>query len=604
MFNLRSMPLWAMATLFLTLSPLEAGTVTLTAVRDNTLYESDQGATSNALGQHLFVGQTKNGALRRGLLAFDLSSIPSGATIQAALLTMQMSRTTAGTQVVNLHRVLADWGEGSSDAAGQEGGGVASTLGDATWLHAFFDGTLWASPGGDYVAAASASQSVSAIAPYSWGSNAGLVADVQVWLDDPSSNHGWVLVGAESVLRTTKRFDSREHPTATGRPQLQVDYVLPAAVVVSYSAGWNIVSLPLTPTQNGVQALFPDAVSAFRFDAVYQPVTVLEPCVGYWLKLGSGGDYSLTGTPIDQCSPALPASWSLVGVPQNGTRVDDISQNPAANLASVFGFAGGYTPRSGQDLLQQGQGFWFHLGTPGQVTLNSDPGSAARTVGDAGSQTQNSEAPGPALWIQSEQGRQEIRLGVEASHMTALPPLPPEGVLDARVQIGDVFSRQVPRTDGAVHYPLLVQGGKVTLRWRIPAQDSDRWVLRTAQGDVPLAGEGVQGLDTGNGSVRMVLRQTNRAPLRPEVAPNYPNPFNPATTIRYALPAAGNVSLTVFDITGQVVRRLVHGHQAGGYHLAIWDGENSAGQRVASGVFLYELRVGSFRSVQKMVLMK
>ncbi|MCA9289636.1 MAG: multicopper oxidase family protein, partial [Phycisphaerales bacterium] len=75
----------------------------------------------------------------------------------------------------------------------------------------------------------SASQVVGAEDVYEW-TGAGLIADVQAWLDDPASNHGWFLYGNESESGTTKRFDSRENPNAGDRPVLIVDFILPATV--------------------------------------------------------------------------------------------------------------------------------------------------------------------------------------------------------------------------------------------------------------------------------------------------------------------------------------------------------------------------------------
>jgi flagellar hook assembly protein FlgD len=66
---------------------------------------------------------------------------------------------------------------------------------------------------------------------------------------------------------------------------------------------------------------------------------------------------------------------------------------------------------------------------------------------------------------------------------------------------------------------------------------------------------------------------------------NYPNPFNPSTQIDYDLPEPGNVSLVVYDILGREVSRLATGHHEAGYYSAVWNGTNSEGRGVASGVY-------------------
>jgi hypothetical protein len=85
---------------------------------------------------------------------------------------------------------------------------------------------------------------------------------------------------------------------------------------------------------------------------------------------------------------------------------------------------------------------------------------------------------------------------------------------------------------------------------------------------------------------------------------NYPNPFNPVTTIEYALPRRCRVDVAIYDVGGRRIRRLVHGERAPGRHRDIWDGTDERGGRVATGVYFYRLKAGSFVSVKKMVLLK
>ncbi|MSS72239.1 MAG: DUF5011 domain-containing protein [Candidatus Latescibacteria bacterium] len=97
------------------------------------------------------------------------------------------------------------------------------------------------------------------------------------------------------------------------------------------------------------------------------------------------------------------------------------------------------------------------------------------------------------------------------------------------------------------------------------------------------------------------------APAAPEafgLDQSYPNPFNPSTTIRYGLPEASNVSLVVYNILGQQVRRLVSGAQGPGYHAAVWDGRDEAGRLAATGMYIYRLQAGAFVQVKKMLMAK
>ncbi len=91
--------------------------------------------------------------------------------------------------------------------------------------------------------------------------------------------------------------------------------------------------------------------------------------------------------------------------------------------------------------------------------------------------------------------------------------------------------------------------------------------------------------------------------------PNYPNPFNPETWIPYQLATNGEVQIIVYDTKGSVVRILPLGHQTAGYYTdrdraAYWDGRNSLGERVASGVYFYQLQTDNISSIRKMVILK
>ena len=148
---------------------VNAATISITPSKDNTLYEFHpaDGNHSNGAGFHFFAGETAMSELRRGVLAFDIAGrIPAASTI-TAVLSMNMSRTAFDTaRTVELRKLLADWGEGTSHAPGEEGDGAPATPHDATWRHRFYDTIFWTTQGGDFSATVSASQSVGPLGQY------------------------------------------------------------------------------------------------------------------------------------------------------------------------------------------------------------------------------------------------------------------------------------------------------------------------------------------------------------------------------------------------------------------------------------------------------
>ena len=184
---------------------VSANIINITPSKDNTLYEFDplEGDFSNALGFHFFAGKTESlnsaGAWSPSILQDIFRPAQRS---PAVTLSMNMSRTIDDTaRTVELHKLLADWGEGTSIAPGEEGEGAPATPNDATWRHRFFDTIFWTTEGGDFSATVSASQSVGGVGQYTW-SSAQMVADVQSWLDNPASNFGWLVLGDESKITT------------------------------------------------------------------------------------------------------------------------------------------------------------------------------------------------------------------------------------------------------------------------------------------------------------------------------------------------------------------------------------------------------------------
>jgi len=206
---------------------VKAQTVTLPLTNDNTVYSQDNN-TSNGQGK-LYVGKTGTSggnALRRALLQFDLSSIPSGAVITSASLQMTIDNVPANgaapaSSDFKLHKLTTEFGEGLSNGGGT--GAPAMTL-DATWSHAMLGTSTWTTLGGDFDPLAMATSSLPlALGTALWSSTT-FDAQIQNWYNNPATNFGLIVIGNEVNSYSAYRFGSAEQGTA---PILTVNYTIP-----------------------------------------------------------------------------------------------------------------------------------------------------------------------------------------------------------------------------------------------------------------------------------------------------------------------------------------------------------------------------------------
>jgi spore coat protein A len=213
--------------------PASAATVTVEPIKDNTIYEGVDPGTgedftlnSCGAGTGLFIGLTGDSFRRRVLVQFDIAgAIPAGSTIDGVTLTVDVNRSGDNQEApATLHAITRDWGEGIANCDSARGGGtgVPADPGDATWLDAMFQQVTWATAGGDFNAA-SAGALIPTRGTATWDSatNPGMLSDVQSWLDAPTGNFGWMLIGDETRVSTTRRFASRE---GSPPPSLTVDF--------------------------------------------------------------------------------------------------------------------------------------------------------------------------------------------------------------------------------------------------------------------------------------------------------------------------------------------------------------------------------------------
>ncbi|MFO1064612.1 MAG: hypothetical protein U0892_12180 [Pirellulales bacterium] len=204
--------------------------VTLTPAKDTTLFQTNAGFVSDGAGTSMSFGLDHQDDLAmRGLLAFDLSQIPAGSTINSVTLSVWVNLTFSNsTPSVELHKVTTNWGEGASAPTRfMPPYGTAKTN-DATWTNNFYPSSSWTNPGGDFSFAVSSSVVIGADnKSYTFPSTSQLVADVQSWVNSSTTNFGWLIKGDETQ-ESGKMIDTKESTTAAHRPTLTVNYTAAA----------------------------------------------------------------------------------------------------------------------------------------------------------------------------------------------------------------------------------------------------------------------------------------------------------------------------------------------------------------------------------------
>ena len=105
-------------------------------------------------------------------------------------------------------------------------------------------------------------------------------------------------------------------------------------------------------------------------------------------------------------------------------------------------------------------------------------------------------------------------------------------------------------------------------------------------------------------SLQLMGISSSNTPEQFVLYPNYPNPFNPVTTIRYDLSKESFVDISIYDMLGNVVSNLINNVQSSGYKTIQWDATNNQGEPVSAGVYLYSIEAGEFRQTKKMILLK
>jgi hypothetical protein len=368
----------------------------------------------------------------------------------------------------------------------------------------------------------------------------------------------------------------------------------PSGIMVSYNTGWNMVGLPLNVEDSGYQTLFPNAQEGtlYSFGDTYEEQNELVAGSGYLLRMTSDELVTFTGTPIYEATVSVSEGWNLFSGTSSSLSVEDLYANDIVYPGTVYGLdANYYNPET----IEPGRGYWVRSTEDGEIPLGF--GAMTKQVSFV-----NRMEIANSVSFTNENYSTNLYFGVEVPEEELLSySLPPKfSQMDFDVR----FSGDMKLVPESGEIEVLNHSEMLTIEYeiKIDAGDQMNWVLTSESGkDYILESSGYI---TVPSSDRFILKREPVIPISFDLRQNFPNPFNPITTLNYGLPKDSDVRLTIFDMLGHEVTTLVHSNQQAGFKSIQWDARDSMGRPVSAGVYLYQIHAGEFVQIKKMVLLK
>ena len=391
---------------------------------------------------------------------------------------------------------------------------------------------------------------------------------------------------------------------------------------LSLVKGWNVISFPGDVIEpSSPDGFFGTGIIQF-LNANHETPDAFELGEGYWILANENIKKEVKLIPKGRYTLKIKRGWNLVGsaygeacMPEGVVQLNSLNTATKQNERAAR--------------IEWGLGYWALAIKDCEITVDgTKPCIPAPSLWRPNT---------PPLWTLHIQVMDENRItttrltiGIHPNAKSefdsrfdvALPPSVPGGELPHAVLLldGDFPLRlakkilPVPKS-GAVEFVLQVENhtNDATLSWNA-TQIPDDWSLslinQTSQ--IDMRQQSTYSLPKGKREMAFLLKcLPSKQPLPQSTAllQNFPNPFNPETWIPYQLASSAQVSLTIYDIHGRIVRQLPLGQKSAGMYVsrqeaAYWDGRNEYGEQVSSGMYFYLLRAGSFDALRKMVITK
>ena len=393
---------------------------------------------------------------------------------------------------------------------------------------------------------------------------------------------------------------------------------------VPLAAGWNLVSFNRQPEVADIATLVAgltddgnlELVSSFDMSwggaRTYDPLhpefsdlAEMDPRHGYWIKVDHADTLVVTGTPFWPDTPLpLEESWNLTSyLPEDSREVERALGSIEGLYALVSGFDGGaqtHVPgdpiHSTLTALANDFGYWVKMDYAAVMSYDYAPGGKSQAPADDPQAVFAYEFT-PTPWWDNYYGALTMDTGPIPVGETVYAK-DPDGVICGQFTVtheghygfmpvyGD--DPATPEDEGAT------AGDRITFCYAgaslMTAPPSVVWEGGQALKELHL--DFATGVDDGGLPTRFALHQP------------FPNPFNPQTSVKFDLPAAGRVRLAIFDVTGRRVATLVDRRLDPGPHETVWSGCDDTGRRVSSGAYFMRLVAGDKIEQRKVMLVK
>ncbi len=353
---------------------------------------------------------------------------------------------------------------------------------------------------------------------------------------------------------------------------------------------WQLVGSPMASDSDVEPGT---NLQLFEFSGTYKSAANITSHNGYWAKSRSGSEIAYNGRADTSATIALEAGWNIVGGVADTVGVSAVNDpNGILSTSDIYEFVDGSYQAAAD--IKSLQGYWIQANQAGEIEIAPESSSGKSELASASGQFGTitfSIGNAKQQFYVSEQP-----LSKAEREQFMMPPVAPEAVLDVRsaegLRLAEGSETELQFT--ANSYPVTVSGA---------SSNRDNYFVKgiTGRDTVYYEVKGDAQTQIQHPHEKMIMTKASAGMQITEhnLLPNYPNPFNPETQIRYQVASQAQVTIEVYDVLGRKVRTLVDEPQVGGSYTVSFDGSN-----LSSGMYFIHLKAGQTVKLQKMTLIK